>query len=250
MDENTNEMFQKVKIIKVDQDVHHIDDLVAIDTKMRLFVNGSKLGEFYLSPHDLEDFVLGYLLDERYIKSITEVKKINVADLDIKVELTGNQPIEKDKLGCYDGWVHQDQDLVKINSDFKVKRKKVMDSFDLLIKKAEIWSKTGGTHVAALVSEGQFLVREDVSRHVAVDKVIGAGLKRRIDFSKSFIVCSGRIPPDRVVKLANVGIPIMVTKAAPTVEGLKIGEKSGITLIGFLRNGRFNIYTHPHRIIL
>ncbi len=245
-----DEMFQKVKIIKVDQDVHHIDDLVAMDTKMRLFVNGSKLGEFYLSPHDLEDFVLGYLLDERYIKSITEVKKINATDTDIKVELAGNQPIKKDNLSCYDGWVHQDQDLVKINSDFKVKRKKVMDSFDLLIKKAEIWSKTGGTHVAALVGEGQFIVREDVSRHVAVDKVIGAGLKAGIDFSKSFIVCSGRIPPDRVVKLANVGIPIMVTKAAPTVEGLKIGEKSGITLIGFLRNGRFNIYTHPDRIIL
>jgi FdhD protein len=47
-----------------------------------------------------------------------------------------------------------------------------------------------------------------------------------------------------VVKLANVGIPIMVTKAAPTVEGLKIGEIAGITLVGFLRNGRFNIYTH------
>ncbi|MBI4814100.1 MAG: formate dehydrogenase accessory sulfurtransferase FdhD, partial [Methanobacterium sp.] len=195
-----DEMFQKVKIIKVDRNVHRIDDLVAIDTKMKLFVNGSKLGEFYLSPHDLEDFVLGYLLDERYIKSIIEVKKINVTDTDIKVELTGNQTIKRDKLACYDGWVHQDQDLVKINSDFKVERKKVMDSFDLLIKKAEIWSKTGGTHVAALVGEGQFIVREDVSRHVAVDKVIGAGLKAGIDFSKSFIVCSGRIPPDRVVK--------------------------------------------------
>lgn len=104
--------------------------------------------------------------------------------------------------------------------------------------------------MAALVGEGKFIVREDVSRHVAVDKVIGAGLKEGIDFSQSFIVCSGRIPPDRVVKLANVGIPIMVTKAAPTIEGLKIGENAGITLIGFLRNGRFNIYTHPQRIML
>ncbi|MCC7560069.1 MAG: formate dehydrogenase accessory sulfurtransferase FdhD [Methanobacterium sp.] len=245
-----DEMFKKVKIIKVSKDVQHINDLVAIDIKMKLMVNGSKLGEFYLSPHDLDDFVLGYLLDEKYIRTITDVKNINVTDLDIEVDLTSNQPVAKDKLACYDGWIHQDQDLVEVTSDFKVERKKIMDSFDLLIKKAEVWSKTGGTHVAAIVGEDQFIVREDVSRHVAVDKVIGAGLKAGINFSESFIACSGRIPPDRVVKLANVGIPIMVTKAAPTVEGLKIGEKSGITLIGFLRNGRFNIYTHPHRIRL
>jgi len=245
-----NKMYKKVNIVKVNQDVQHTDDVVAIDTKMKLFVNGSKLGEFYLSPRDLEDFVLGYLLDERYIETRKDVKNITVNDLNIEVELITDQPVERDNLACYDGWVHQDQELVKVNSDFKVERSQVMDSFDLLIQKAEVWSKTGGTHVAALVGEGKFIVREDVSRHVAVDKVIGAGLMAEIDFSQSFIVCSGRIPPDRVVKLANVGIPIMVTKAAPTIEGLKIGENAGITLIGFLRNGRFNIYTHPHRIIL
>ena len=245
-----NKMYKKVNIVKVNQDVQHTDDVVAIDTKMKLFVNGSKLGEFYLSPRDLEDFVLGYLLDERYIETREDVKNISVNDLNIEVELINDQPVERDNLACYDGWVHQDQELVKVNSDFKVERSQVMDSFDLLIQKAEVWSKTGGTHVAALVGEGKFIVREDVSRHVAVDKVIGAGLMAEIDFSQSFIVCSGRIPPDRVVKLANVGIPIMVTKAAPTIEGLKIGETAGITLIGFLRNGRFNIYTHPHRIVL
>ena len=245
-----NKMYKKVNIVKVNQDVQHTDDVVAIDTKMKLFVNGSKLGEFYLSPRDLEDFVLGYLLDERYIETREDVQNITVNDLNIEVELINDQPVERDNLACYDGWVHQDQELVKVNSDFKVERSQVMDSFDLLIQKAEVWSKTGGTHVAALVGEGKFIVREDVSRHVAVDKVIGAGLMAEIDFSQSFIVCSGRIPPDRVVKLANVGIPIMVTKAAPTIEGLKIGETAGITLIGFLRNGRFNIYTHPHRIVL
>ncbi len=137
-----------------------------------------------------------------------------------------------------------------MKSDLKVGKETILQAYDHLIEKAEVWSKTGGTHVAALVDETHFIVREDVSRHVAVDKVIGAGLKKNIDFSDSFLLCSGRIPPDRVVKLANVGIPIMITKAAPTMEGLKMGEKAGITLVGFLRNGRFNIYTHPHRIII
>jgi len=245
-----NKMFRKTNIIKVKEEAHHTEDLVAIDAKMELLVNGKLLGKFYLSPEDLEDFTIGYLLDERYINALSDVKEIIINSDTIQVSLSEHEDLKTDDLSCYDGWVHQDQSISPVVSDLKVEKNRIIDSYQLLIEKAEVWSKTGGTHVAALVSEDQFIVREDVSRHVAVDKVIGAGLKVGIDFSESFIVCSGRIPPDRVVKLANVGISIMVTKAAPTVEGLRIGEKAGITLIGFLRDGRFNIYTHPHRIIL
>jgi FdhD protein len=242
-------IFQKVKIIKVSQDSKSVEDLVAIDAKMELEVNGKKIGEFYLSPMDLEDFCYGYLLDELYITSKDDVKNIQFDKSVIRVTLNRENAVIKGKAGNYDGWIHRDQQIPCVESNFKVNKKEVFDSFDRLIERAEIWSQTGGTHVAALSSAGQFIVREDVSRHVAIDKVIGAGLKAKLEFSKSFIVCSGRIPPDRVVKLANVGIPIMVTKAAPTMEGLKMGEKAGITLIGFLREGRFNIYTHPQRIL-
>jgi len=245
-----NKMFQKTNIIKVKEEAHHTEDLVAIDAKVELVVNGELLGKFYLSPENLEDFTIGYLLDERYIHSMDDLDEITVKSNTINVRLNGPTRLKTDDLSCYDGWVHQDHTIPHVSSDLKVGKDKIIDSYQLLIEKAEVWSKTGGTHVAALVGDGHFIVREDVSRHVAVDKVIGAGLKKGIDFSNSFIVCSGRIPPDRVVKLANVGISIMVTKAAPTVEGLRIGEEAGITLIGFLRDGRFNIYTHPHRIIL
>ena len=245
-----SKMFQKTNIIKVNEGAHPTEDLVAIDAKMKLVVNGKLLGKFYLSPDNLEDFTIGYLLDERYIHSMDDLKKITLESDTIQVRLKEQEHLKTDDLSCYDGWVHQDQTIPHVSADSKVEKNRIIDSYQLLIEKAEVWSKTGGTHVAALVSENQFIVREDVSRHVAVDKVIGAGLKKGIDFSKSFIVCSGRIPPDRVVKLANAGISIMVTKAAPTMEGLRIGDEAGITLIGFLRDGRFNIYTHPHRIIL
>jgi FdhD protein len=247
---NMGKMFKKTMIIKVNHQAREVEDLVAMDTKMELVVNGGRLGKFYLSPYNLEDFTLGYLIDERYIKSQEDVREIKFKSESIHVSLKELENVKKNDLACYDGWFHRDQTIPLIKSELKVKSEKILQAYDLLIEKAEVWSKTGGTHVAALVDEEHFIVREDVSRHVAVDKVIGAGLKEGLDFSNSFLVCSGRIPPDRVVKLANVGIPIMVTKAAPTVEGLKIGEKAGITLVGFLRNGRFNIYTHPNRIII
>ncbi|MGI6482751.1 MAG: formate dehydrogenase accessory sulfurtransferase FdhD [Methanobacterium sp.] len=243
-----SKMFKKTKIIRVNNQVRDIEDLIALDSKIELDVNGKKLGKFYLSPFNLEDFTLGYLLDERYIKSLKDVNKIEFKPSSIQVFLKNFESYEDSDLDCYNGWFHRDQTISFVKSDLKVGKETILQAYDHLIEKAEVWSKTGGTHVAALVDETHFIVREDVSRHVAVDKVIGAGLKKNIDFSDSFLLCSGRIPPDRVVKLANVGIPIMITKAAPTMEGLKMGEKAGITLVGFLRNGRFNIYTHPHRI--
>jgi len=245
-----HKMFQKTRIVKVKHQAREVEDLVASDAKIKLVVNGKELGKFYLSPSDLEDFALGYLLDERYIKSCEDVSAVKFSSESIHVLLKEHETVETDDLACYDGWVHRDQTIIPVISNLKVKKEKILQAYDLLIEKAEVWSKTGGTHVAALVDEDHFIVREDVSRHVAIDKVIGAGLKEGIDFSMSFLVCSGRIPPDRVVKLANVGIPLMVTKAAPTMEGLKVGEKAGITLVGFLRNGRFNIYTHPDRIVV
>ncbi|MCC7564001.1 MAG: formate dehydrogenase accessory sulfurtransferase FdhD [Methanobacterium sp.] len=245
-----SKMFKKTRIIKVNHKPREVEDLVALDTKIDLNVNGRLLGKFYLSPYNLEDFTLGYLLDEKYIKSQEDVSRIEFNSESIQVFLKDFKNVKDDDLACYDGWFHRDHAIPLVKSDLKVEKENILQAYDHLIEKAEVWSKTGGTHVAALVDEEHFILREDVSRHVAVDKVIGAGLKECIDFSDSFLVCSGRIPPDRVVKLANVGIPIMVTKAAPTVEGLKMGEEAGITLVGFLRNGRFNIYTHSHRIIV
>ena len=240
-----SKMFKKTKIIRVNNQVRDIEDLIALDSKIELDVNGKKLGKFYLSPFNLEDFTW-HLLDERYIKTLKMWNKIDLKYQSKFLALS----YEDSDLDCYNGWFHRDQTISFVKSDLKVGKETILQAYDHLIEKAEVWSKTGGTHVAALVDETHFIVREDVSRHVAVDKVIGAGLKKNIDFSDSFLLCSGRIPPDRVVKLANVGIPIMITKAAPTMEGLKMGEKAGITLVGFLRNGRFNIYTHPHRIII
>ncbi len=245
-----SKMFKKTWIIKVNHQPREVEDIVAIDAKMELNVNGKLLGKFYLSPYNLEDFALGYLLDEKYIKSQEDVRKIEFYSESIQVFLKEFEDKNADDMSCYDGWFHREQSMTSVKSDLMVEKENILQAYDRLIEKAEVWSKTGGTHVAALVDEKHFILREDVSRHVAVDKVIGAGLKEDLDFSNSFLVCSGRIPPDRVVKLANVGIPIMATKAAPTVEGLRIGEEAGVTLVGFLRNGRFNIYTHAHRIIV
>ena len=151
---------------------------------------------------------------------------------------------------CFGGWRTKIEFIGKVKSDFTISKEALIDAFDKLKKAAKVWQETGGTHVAGLVYKDYFVAMEDVSRHVAVDKVIGAGALKNYDFSKSYIVYSGRMPADMLIKIARVGIPIIASNAAPTSSGFAVAEEARVTMLGFVRGERFNIYTHPHRIII
>jgi FdhD protein len=126
----------------------------------------------------------------------------------------------------------------------------IIENMKRLTAKAEIWQETGSVHVAQLVYGDQFITREDVSRHVAVDKVIGAAAKAGFDLSKCYVCYSGRMPADMLIKVVRVGIPILVSNAAPAGSGYDIAEKGNITMVGFVRGDRFNLYTATERINL
>jgi formate dehydrogenase accessory protein FdhD len=151
---------------------------------------------------------------------------------------------------CFGGWRTKIEFIGKVESDFTISKEALIDTFDKLKKAAKVWQETGGTHVAGLVYKDDFIAMEDVSRHVAVDKVIGAAALKNYDFSQSYIVYSGRMPADMLIKIARVGIPIIASNAAPTSSGFAVAEEARVTMLGFVRGERFNIYTHPHRIII
>lgn len=110
---------------------------------------------------------------------------------------------------------------------------------------------TGGAHCSILFEASGKVVfsAEDLGRHNSVDKVIGGGMKNGVDLSKCWLAVSGRLPKDMVFKAIVAGIPLIASVSAVTAEGAAIGEKAGITVIGFGREGRINCYSHPHRII-
>jgi FdhD protein len=89
---------------------------------------------------------------------------------------------------------------------------------------------------------------EDVGRHNAVDKVIGKGLLAGVSFARSFLISTGRLSADIVVKCAMAGIPLVASKAAPLESGIVAAEMSGLTLVGFARGSRLNVYTCPERV--
>ncbi len=121
-----------------------------------------------------------------------------------------------------------------------------------LKEQQSLFEHTGGLHAAALFDQhgNLLLLREDIGRHNAVDKLIGALLlKKQLPLSKYIILVSGRAGFELVQKSLIAGIPIMAAVGAPSSLAVRLAMESGMTLIGFLKEEKYNIYTHPQRII-
>ena len=147
------------------------------------------------------------------------------------------------------GWRSKIDEVKAVESDFQVDVHELISRIEELKDNAEIWQATGGIHVAGIVYKDQFIVKEDVSRHVAVDKVIGHGILNDFDLKNSYVIYSGRMPADMVIKMTRAGIPILASNAAPANSGYNIAKKGNITLVGFLRDQRCNIYNNQNRIL-
>jgi len=218
-----------------------------------LFVNGRHAMTAMMSPTDLEDFVTGYLFTEQIIKGVDEIESIRIEKNRISV-ITKNLfkvlgPKKTILSGCGGATSFIDTEkLPKISSDLSL-------SPDLIrattrdVLESELHTITGGIHVVGLASADGVITRsEDIGRHNALDRVIGHGLRNRIDFSQTFAVCSGRISSEMVRKCLIANIPVMISRGATTTLAVTIAQETGVCVIGFVRSTKLNIYSHPERV--
>lgn len=250
-----NGEFEKVleKTVKDENIFIHIDEL--------------QVRKFSTYPKDLEDFCIGYALGEGLIKNIDDVESIQIKDKDIFLKTKYNHKVnnnlslteDEDNQGIiYEslmsdsagGWRSELKNIEPVCSDLKIKAKDIIKNMVVLTDNAKIWKETGSVHVAQLIYGDEVIIREDVSRHVAVDKVIGAAARKYYDLTHSYICYSGRMPADMIIKFARVKIPIVISNAAPAGSGYIIADEANITMVGFVRNNRFNLYTAPDRVLL
>ena len=225
---------------------------VVKDETVTLTINGNISRSMSAIEDSLEEFAVGYLVNENMVKSLKDIKSIEIDETKINVEIDDTLLKTNETVLCSDsagGWRSKIKEVNPVESDLQVSVHELIDRIEELKENAEIWQATGGTHVAGIVFEDQFVVKEDVSRHVAVDKVIGYGILNGFDLNKSYVIYSGRIPADMVIKMTRAGVPILASNAAPANSGYNIAKKGNITLVGFLRGQRCNIYNNQNRIL-
>jgi FdhD protein len=137
-----------------------------------------------------------------------------------------------------------------INSDLKISYDKILYLMKEFAAKSQIFQSTGGVHSAAL-SQGEEILffQEDVGRHNALDKVLGEAFMKDVDFSKMLLLTSGRISSEMLLKAGKRGISTVVSRSAPMDLALKMGMELNMTIVGFARGQRMNVYTGRERII-
>jgi FdhD protein len=240
-------------------------DNVAEEKPLHLFVNNAYWATILCSPANLKEMAVGHLLSEGILKSIAEIDEVNLKEAEDScyVKLKDGVKIENRlKLSrlharivtsaCGSGSPYQyARKPAKIKSKLTVKADVLFNSVNQLNFKAELFRQTGGVHAAAIYKADGSLVAlaEDVGRHNAVDKVIGMAALNKTDFGECFLALSGRLSGDVVFKAAKVGLPIVASLAAALSSGIETAEIANLTLAGFVRGKRMNIYTFPERIL-
>lgn len=143
--------------------------------------------------------------------------------------------------------------MPELKADFPVfDRNVILGLPSLLTQLQSVFEKTGGIHASAIFDQSGklLLLKEDVGRHNALDKIAGAALQQGLlPLSDQILLVSGRASFELVQKAAMIGVPLMAAVGAPSSLAAELAEEAGITLVGFLNGKRFNIYTHPGRIL-
>ena len=237
------------------------EDYVIKEDKIEFFLNEKKfLSVMSIALHQ-DAHIIGFLLSEAVINSIDDVESVKISDDGLKVEVIANVSEEgyanlfKEKTltsGCCIGVTGNAEkvfDCAFVNSDYKIASKDILANMRLFNTSSKLFDNTGCVHKAELVLEdGTIYVAEDIGRHNAIDKVIGLASINKKDVKRSVLYATGRLSMEMVVKCVMHKIPIVVSKAAVTFQGIKSANEHGITLVGFARGNKMNVYTHSGRI--
>ena len=229
-----------------------VTENVVKDSTITLTINNKIKRSLSAIEDSLKEFAVGYLFNENMVKTLEDLEKIEIDGYKINVEINDTLLKTKETVLCSDsagGWRSKINNIEPVTSNFQVKSDELIERIEELKNNAQIWQATGGTHVAGIVYKDNFIVKEDVSRHVAVDKVIGYGILHDYDLSNCYVIYSGRMPADMVIKIVRAGIPVLASNAAPAYSGCETAKKGNVTLVGFLRGQRFNVYNNKNRII-
>lgn len=237
------------------------EDSLINEYPFTIFLNGSEFLTLLCTNQSLDYLIVGFLISEGLIDSKEDIKKIEINDEkgvgyvettskgNLMEKLYGKRTLTS---GCGKGTVfYSVVDSFKsqsVDQNFKVDLESVKEVVRKFNRYSDTFLETGGVHSCAL-SDGKDIVlfSDDIGRHNALDKIVGEAVMKDISLKDKVVLTTGRISSEIMIKIAKRGIPAIVSKSAPTELALEIAEELGITVIGFARGQKLNIYTNISR---
>ncbi len=227
---------------------------VAEEVPVPVTVNGRQILVALTSPGMLREYIVGFLFTEGIVKGPEEIESIRIEAHRVSVltknpfrTIGGKRTILS---GCGGASSFLDPEkLPRITAPLQVAPPMICNAVKEILS-TDFRNTTKGVYAAGIFSGNTRVIgAEDIGWNNALDRVIGYGLLQGIDFSKMYAVSSGLISSDTVRKCAMAGIPLFASSGATTTLAIRIAEKTGITLAGFVREDRMDVYTHADRII-
>jgi FdhD protein len=249
--------YKKKNIVKITESHNNtVEDAVADERRLRILINGKEALKMYCSPIMIRELVAGFLTTEGIVNGGWCAERMSIQyeeDIIVDVPVEGEVHLEGGAItsGCVGGMTFERPLTGGAAADgLQIEKQKLGDLFQQFQKKSDLYNMTGCIHSAAISDGNHIMVcAEDIGRHNAVDKVIGYCVLESIPLHDKIILVSGRLSSEMATKCSRWGIPIVVSRAAPTALAIDIAESHRITMVGFMRGKRLNIYTRPERII-
>ncbi len=258
------EPINEFRVIRIIGDTYsEVDDVIATETAFTLIVNGDVLVSLLCTPSELEYMAIGFLFSEGILAGKDSLKEVSVDEKSSTVRVTlDDLPDDWENIfhrktitsGCGKGITFTDPSTLvsakKNQNAVHLTTVGVRELLALFRNQSQLYRDTGGVHSAALADSNNILLfAEDIGRHNAVDKLIGKAIMAGIDLTDKMLLSSGRISGEIMTKVIRSKIPILITRTAPTCMSITYAENYGVTLIGFARGNRMNLYTHPLGVV-
>lgn len=210
-----------------------VSDLLAVEKRIVLKVNGEETLSASCSPGRLRGLIYGFLLSTGMIYTPDDVLSFSQNKRYVSVDIRHAEP----------------PPIAPIRQPFVIPAKQLLITAEESKRRGRIFQRTGGTHSVAISTASRIMVFvEDISRTCALEKAVGEAFISQVDLSHAFVFLSSRIDEQMLARLARCGVPIIGCVSAPTAGAVELAERLGVCLCGFVRGQRLNVYSHPERI--
>jgi len=235
-----------------------ISDLVVRETTFTVLLNKKKLATLNCSPEKYKYLGLGFLYTSGILQKKEDIISLDInekqgfMDIEIKdVSLSSEDIINSNLwIGSYQQPEEQEETSLSVDNSLKISSNLIYSLISEMQERANFFKLTGGVHSCALadINGSVILFSEDISRYNSIDKILGEAFVNDITTEDKIILTSCRITSGILRKIIIGKLPVVISRAAPTDLAIKLAKRADITLVGFVRGERMNIYTHLQRI--